>query len=504
MPIILCPHCGTANRVGSNFCNRCGADLRDEEPRYAPDEARPTRLEQAARRAAERLNPPAEPPAQPSEPPEPPAPQPDTAADAPAHPADAPAHISEGDDAPSPPTVPFFDLGLTSPTPAADPAASQPWLRPAWDAESAEPAEAAVPPAAPDAEEAGPTSSPPGAPARLVTAIQGLLTPLNISAGATERTQPPPPPRLELNADQARSLRRLLADEPVLAARPLPVPPPPPSLRIPWIFWLIGLAAALPVFLFVGSPPPSTAPPLPGVQSAYAAVQALPPNALVVAYWAYDPATAGEMDLLALPALRHLAGQRARLAAVSLLPGGPATARRLAARALRSPNELQAAQPVATFLVQNDFWPGSAAALSLLRQAAAGGMASLAAAPPAVSPASQRSPDMALIFASGAEDVQHWLEVVQPLYPTLPVVAFTSAAADPVVRPYLQSKQLAGLVTGYDGAAAYEEMRSPGATTEATLTLRRHTVAQGWSQVALLLILAAGSLAGLLTRGAQR
>ena len=24
----LCPHCGTPNRAGSNFCNRCGADLR--------------------------------------------------------------------------------------------------------------------------------------------------------------------------------------------------------------------------------------------------------------------------------------------------------------------------------------------------------------------------------------------------------------------------------------------------------------------------------------------
>jgi hypothetical protein len=30
MAATLCPHCGTPNRTGSNFCNRCGADLRGE------------------------------------------------------------------------------------------------------------------------------------------------------------------------------------------------------------------------------------------------------------------------------------------------------------------------------------------------------------------------------------------------------------------------------------------------------------------------------------------
>ena len=39
MSTIRCPHCGTANRVGSNFCNRCGVDLRDSNVESgAPDE----------------------------------------------------------------------------------------------------------------------------------------------------------------------------------------------------------------------------------------------------------------------------------------------------------------------------------------------------------------------------------------------------------------------------------------------------------------------------------
>ena len=31
MAHILCPHCGTANREGSHFCNRCGTELRPED-----------------------------------------------------------------------------------------------------------------------------------------------------------------------------------------------------------------------------------------------------------------------------------------------------------------------------------------------------------------------------------------------------------------------------------------------------------------------------------------
>ena len=32
MSVQRCPHCGTANRVGANFCNGCGTDLRESAP----------------------------------------------------------------------------------------------------------------------------------------------------------------------------------------------------------------------------------------------------------------------------------------------------------------------------------------------------------------------------------------------------------------------------------------------------------------------------------------
>ena len=39
MSVVRCPHCGTANRAGSNFCNSCGTELRAAEERAADERA---------------------------------------------------------------------------------------------------------------------------------------------------------------------------------------------------------------------------------------------------------------------------------------------------------------------------------------------------------------------------------------------------------------------------------------------------------------------------------
>ncbi len=57
MANLTCPHCGTANRIGSNFCNKCGTDLREEEvPASTIDDAVPTAaIARAAEMAAEQM-----------------------------------------------------------------------------------------------------------------------------------------------------------------------------------------------------------------------------------------------------------------------------------------------------------------------------------------------------------------------------------------------------------------------------------------------------------------
>lgn len=405
MAAILCPHCGTPNRTGSNFCNRCGADLRGESP------------------------PPVEPPAAAS-----------------ADPGDA---ATEG----------------------ASPA--QPWLAPGFlGADDV--------PFADDEEELAALDALPTLPApaaRLVSGVQGLLDPIRVAAMPQDDAltgDAAGAPELPFSAEQLRRVRALLVEEPVLASGPTSRPAPARSLWLPAIFLIFGLSVTL--LLWSGWPLPAGAPMLwQGVEDAFAAVDRLPQGARVQLLWAYDPATAGEMELVTAPVLRHLLARNVTLDVVSLLPNGPATARRVFAtvEAERLP-DLSAIGVRRTLDVR--FLPGGVTVLPLLGTASA---------------------DLAVVFGAQAEDVQQWLEQVAPVN-RAPVLAVTSAGADPPLRPFLESGQLVGLVSGYDGAYHYYELL--GETPPAAVrSLRTQVAGQGYGALAILAIIVLGNLAALLT-----
>jgi len=103
---------------------------------------------------------------------------------------------------------------------------------------------------------------------------------------------------------------------------------------------------------------------------------------------------------------------------------------------------------------------------------------------------------LTIVVAATAEDVQQWLELGQPLQQT-PVVAFTSAGADPILRPYLESGQLSGLVSGFDGAVAYQQLRTQPLSRGEETVYRRQLVFQNWGHLAFLLVIVLGNLAAL-------
>ena len=86
---------------------------------------------------------------------------------------------------------------------------------------------------------------------------------------------------------------------------------------------LLGMAGAL---IWGAQGPPGGAGPhaLPGLEQAHRQIDSLQANSLVLVNWAYDPATAGEMDLVAQPIIEHLLQEQAKLIVFSQLPGGPA------------------------------------------------------------------------------------------------------------------------------------------------------------------------------------
>lgn len=451
MATILCPHCGTANRGGSNFCNRCGASLRSEQglpPPFAPPFAQP--------------------------------------------PADQPQ-----------PEEQLPSAGPPSAAPAAHEHADQPWLQPDFAGEDDAPLEPRDEPAETLGQGAGreaaedvdaglaETTDIPAATGRLVSGIQGLIEPIRVATVPGESDgEPPAAPAagVVLDADRLRRVRALMAEEPLLAAATLGgattgrlapggalAPPRHVSLWIPWVFLLIGAAAAIPVFWQLLRPAGS-ARLWPGVDAAHAAIAALPPQATVQILWAYDPAAAGELDLVAAPVVRHLLDKGATLQIVSLLPNGPATARRLLATVHDERRELRSGAGEAP-LEPPRFLPGGVMVLPSLGQQAA---------------------NLAVVFAAEAEDVQAWLEQVAPRN-RVPVVAATGAGADPLLRPYLASGQLVGLVSGFDGAAAYTALLDDPPTRAREQLLQVQLVGQNLATAIFLILIVAGNLAVLFT-----
>ena len=194
----------------------------------------------------------------------------------------------------------------------------------------------------------------------------------------------------------------------------------------------------------------------------------------------------------------------ANLIVVSQLPAGLASARRLIAKAddaVRQPGRSQIENNV---VIEAGFLPGGAAALPLLGIAPA---ETLPLDPGwlalkdrfTVAGLDKTGAVLNLIVAARTEDVRHWLEQVQPLNGGA-VVAVTSGATDIPLRPYLQSGQLSGLVSGWDGGSAYRVRSQRAAGPEERAVAGRLISGQNWALAVLLLAIVLGNLSGLIER----
>ena len=359
--------------------------------------------------------------------------------------------------------------------------------------------------APPFEQEAEETSLPRDRPA-LAPGIEGLLTPVRVTAHDDDVDRQLPAAGVEpadSQVDLWRRARTYMASPTLLAGLALRGSRPPlPDLQIRWLFLILAMAVTIPAF-FQFAWPSGSAAQWPGVEEAFLAIDGLPVNANVQVYWAYDPSTAGEIDLPALPVTEHLLRRRAKLAIITQLPGGPATARRLVERARlkwqRTENLTAAAE--STWTIPIVYLPGGASILALIGQhPAAAFLEPDALLSPATQASAPGTPDLSVVFAAQADDVQNWLEQVQPFNRT-PVIAVVGAGADPALRPYLDSEQLVGLVSGFDGAYSYQRLLDKQAGRAGSGWLDMQLVLQDWGQFVLFLAIVLGNFAAVLGRG---
>lgn len=269
--------------------------------------------------------------------------------------------------------------------------------------------------------------------------------------------------------------------------------------------WLLLLVLIIAYLRAAQAPPGGPGPhPLPGLPQAHRQIATLPPNSLILVNWAYDPATAGEMDRAAQPVIEHLLLRGAKLVVVSQLPAGLASARRLIARAENAVRQPGRPQVETSVVIEAGFLPGGAASLPLLGVAPARMLPldpGLVDLKDLFTLAGLDATDsvLNLVIAARTEDVRHWLEQVQPLNQAA-VIAVTSAAADIPLRPYLQSGQLAGLVSGWDGGSAYRLRSERAADPEERAVAGRLVSGHNWGLGILLIAILLGNLSGIAER----
>ncbi len=215
------------------------------------------------------------------------------------------------------------------------------------------------------------------------------------------------------------------------------------------------------------------------VKDAYAFIEILPQNARVLLAWDYDPATQGELQLLAQPLLQHLRRKGANIVYMSLRPFGPNVA--ADADALSNHWQLPGLKPAGPPPVEFGFIPGQTAALRslALSPVIASNQPVISAAETGMRPAESIDAfDLIIEFSADLASSQQWVEQIAVRSQT-PLVVAASGAVAPVLRPYEQSGQIRVLLSGYPDALAYETLlgqRGPAyaqstAQTLALLTL---------------------------------
>lgn len=508
MATISCPHCGVSNRSGSNYCNHCGKRLTSVNDAETQSERR-SESESFEQTTAD------------------------------THTLDVQPRQREPNQQDSVPSTaqPAEREFIAS---DSDVSREQPWLQPEPEPGVSEFVQHQM--STESSEEIR------GA-ARLLTGVQGLIDPLAIApvkpTAESDKSQQQPtkeanqqplttaPAMPELEDADIRFWRQVMQREPVQRTESLMIGAHDRIvLRIPWIFGLLGLCIGIPLLLQFGGPVGQPQQ-LTGVSDAFQVVEDLSPNALVLIYWAYDPATAGEMDMIAQPVIYHLLIQNSQLVLVSLLPGGPASARRLLHQ-IENETDVRFISPQP---IDSGYLPGGATILPLfaynlthvlapILTEATGDSIGISVGQPNPLERQNIRPALSLVLAANAEDAQEWLEQVQPLT-SEPLIAVVSAGADPILRPYLDSGQLSGLVSGFDGASVYQaflsrpeqlfdQTRAVGVQTQEIQTeriqtvdtlpndqIRRHLIAQNWGQLAFIVVIIFGNLALLTSRRSE-
>jgi hypothetical protein len=223
------------------------------------------------------------------------------------------------------------------------------------------------------------------------------------------------------------------------------------------------------------------------------------PDSVALVSFDYTPATQGELQPLTEAVLGRLRGQGMRLIFVSLQPEGAVLAQRM----LESLLDSEVDEQYGTRMVNLGYLPGQ---ITAVREIAAGRSFGTFSDYESDAPFSQiQLPGWSDVHDIGQVDVvvnltdnpttaRWWVEqmetAIEPDDGERYLVAATSVTADPFLRPYRNSAQLDGLISGINGAAAIEAGRKNFGPARQMLD------SQSIAHLLIVILIAAGTTAG--------
>jgi hypothetical protein len=222
-----------------------------------------------------------------------------------------------------------------------------------------------------------------------------------------------------------------------------------------WIFLAVGLLTVVP--LVTGF---HIAPVEPGIRARgfYNAIEAIPAGSTVLLAGDYDPGTIAENYPAHLAAVRHLMSRNIKIVAIALYPGGPP----LSEEVLRI-GAAEYGKKLGIDYVNLGFKSGNELVMSRMGLSIPGTFpVDIRGVPVDSIPVMQgirNYNDFALLvnISAGYPGTKEWVQQVVSRYHIAMVAAVTAVSA-PEYYPYLQTRQLHGLLGGMAGAAEYEAL----------------------------------------------
>ena len=250
-----------------------------------------------------------------------------------------------------------------------------------------------------------------------------------------------------------------------------------------WIFLTVGLLVLLPL-LFPLALPLFVSPP---VASFVKAMDSIPDGSKVLMSCDYDPSGIPEMVPMTRTAIRHLMNKKCKVIITVLWNGGPGLVDRVVRQVIETefPDRVYGVD-----YVNLGYKAGDEAVMVLM------GQGILNAFPRDYRGDETRSMPimkgvrdyttfpMLVSISSGYPGTKEWVQQVQARF-HIPMVAGVTAVSAPEYYPYLQSKQLLGLLGGMAGAAEYEKAR--GEKGSATRGMDAQSVAHYFVALCILL-----------------